>query len=228
MTYRRPLAETSLADVDQVGRKAAVLGELTSAGFPVPQGFSLTADALAAALAEVSEVDMAEIPLPAAVSAALSEIAGQLGDTAVAVRSSGVAEDLEGMSFAGQYDSILNVVGEKDLVAAVRACWASAFSARVASYQGGADPSRMSVLIQRMVPADAAGVAFSANPVTGDRNEVLVSAVRGLGDKLVSGSATPDEWSVRGGVAEHRSGVQNAITAEQAVAVAELAAKIQA
>jgi pyruvate,water dikinase len=228
MTYARPLADIGLADTDQVGRKAAVLGELTSAGFPVPQGFSLTADALAAALASSSTSDVGEIPLPAAVSATLSEIAGLLGDTPVAVRSSGVAEDLEGMSFAGQYESILNVVGEAALVAAVRECWASAFSARVASYQGENDTSRMSVLIQHMVPADAAGVAFSANPVTGDRSEVLVSAVRGLGDKLVSGNATPDEWSVRDGAAEHTSGVENAITAEQAVAVADLACKIQA
>ncbi|MFL6140718.1 MAG: PEP/pyruvate-binding domain-containing protein [Labedaea sp.] len=231
--YARPLDAISLADTDQVGRKAAVLGELSAAGFPVPQGFSLTADALAETLAGACGADVAEIPLPDKVSAGLSEIAGVLGDTPVAVRSSGVAEDLEGMSFAGQYESILNVVGAENLVAAVRACWASAFSARVSTYQGSgedepAGQGRMSVLIQRMVPADAAGVAFSANPVTGNRSEVLVSAVRGLGDRLVSGNATPDEWVVRDGGAERGSGAEDAITAGQAVAVAELAAKIEA
>jgi phosphoenolpyruvate synthase/pyruvate phosphate dikinase len=84
-------------------------------------------------------------------------------------------------SYAGQYETVLGVEGLEAVAAAVRRCWASASAARVAAYERGrsAGAPRMAVLIQRLVPADASGVAFSANPVTGARDETLVSAVRG-------------------------------------------------
>jgi len=112
---------------------------------------------------------------------------------------------------------VLDVRGTDAVVSAVRRCRASAFSQRVAAYQrarGLSGARRMAVLVQRMVPAQAAGVAFSANPVTGERAEAVVSAVRGLGDRLASGQATPDEWMVRGADPVHRSGSQDAITAD--------------
>ena len=109
--------------------------------------------------------------------------------------SSGVAEDLAGASFAGQYETVLDVRGSEALADAVRRCWASAFRERVAAYAGRAGASRprgvrsMAVLVQRLVPADAAGVAFTANPVTGDRSDTVVNAVRGLGERLASGQS---------------------------------------
>ncbi|MCS7484108.1 PEP/pyruvate-binding domain-containing protein [Umezawaea endophytica] len=226
-TLLRPLDTIGLADVGAVGRKSAVLGELRAAGLPVPEGYVLPAEVLDRLLAS-GRTDGLE--LPGDLIAELDALAHRLGGTAVAVRSSAVEEDLPGVSYAGQYETVLDVTGTGDLIAAVRTCWASAFSDRVATYQGtralGAG-RRIGVLIQHMVPAEAAGVAFSANPVTGDRNEVLVSAVRGLGDRLVSGLSTPDEWAVRDGVASLASGAERAITAEQAALVAELAKGIE-
>ncbi len=144
----------------------------------------------------------------------------------MAVRSSGVAEDLGGASYAGQYETVLGVDDGDALCAAVRTCLASAETERVRAY--GGDSAPMAVLVQRQVPADAAGVAFSANPVTGDRHETLVSAVRGLGDRLVSGAATPDEWVVRDGVAERQVTPEDAITPDQAREVAALAERLEA
>ncbi|MDQ7803490.1 PEP/pyruvate-binding domain-containing protein [Amycolatopsis sp. A133] len=215
------LDEVSRADAEAVGRKAGTLGELLSAGFPVPDGFVLTVDAFGKT---GGEEDLAQLREP--VRAALAELGA---DDAWAVRSSGVDEDLAGGSFAGQYESVLDVRGLDAVLDAVKVCWDSAGSDRVASYrQGrGIDGSgRMAVLVQRMVPAEAAGVAFSANPVSGDRAEAVVSAVRGLADRLVSGQATADEWVVRD-QAQHRSGTERAITPEQACGVAELARRVE-
>lgn len=218
----RPLRGVTLADTDRVGQKAAALGELLAAGFPVPDGFVLTSDTTAQVHTTALADDLAE---------ALAVITGAMGDTALAVRSSGVDEDLPGASYAGQYETVLDVHGTDRLVSAVRTCWTSAGSARVAAYQqarGLDGMRRMAVLVQRMVPAQAAGVAFSANPVTGERAEAVVSAVRGLGDQLAAGPATPDEWLVQGGDPVRRSGSQDAITADQARAIAELAGRVQA
>jgi phosphoenolpyruvate synthase/pyruvate phosphate dikinase len=117
--------------------------------------------------------------------AAVAEALARLGDGSVAVRSSGLAEDLPNASFAGQYNTLLDVRGLDAVLAAVDACVASARDGRVEAYGHATRP--MAVLVQRMVAADVAGVAFSANPVTGNRAEVRVSATRGLGDRLVSG-----------------------------------------
>jgi pyruvate,water dikinase len=124
------------------------------------------------------------------------------------VRSSGTAEDLADASFAGQYVTVLGVPGPDAVLDAVRQRWASAFGDRVRMYRtsrGEHGVPAMAVLVQRMVAADAAGVAFTANPVTGDRSETIVSAVRGLGERLVSGETSPDEWIVAGGRATQRS-----------------------
>ena len=182
------LDEVGLADAPRAGHKAATLGELKRAGFPVPDGVVLTTDALARTLAaaglDAADPDqVAAVPLPGEVAAAISSAAVRLGDGPLAVRSSGVDEDLPGASYAGQYESVLGVpAGE--LAAAVRRCWASAFTRHVAAYRrsrgAGRDPA-MAVLVQPMVAAEAAGVAFSADPVTGDRDTVVVNAVCGSG-----------------------------------------------
>jgi pyruvate,water dikinase len=180
------------------GRKAATLAALAARGFPVPPGFVVTTAACERILATVDDAaeDLARAEFPDDVWAGIVSGLRQLGGGAVAVRSSATAEDLPDASYAGQYETVLRVSGPDEVAQAVRRCLASAWSARVRAYSGAhRDP--MAVLVQRLVPADAAGVVFTANPVTGDR-EILVSAVRGLGDRLVSGEATPDEWVVRG------------------------------
>src|SRR4029077_6948945 len=108
-------------------------------------------------------------------------------------------EDLAEASFAGQYETLLNVPRER-VGEAVRACRDSASAQRVVAYREAKDiagsPSGVAVIVQEMVDAKAAGVAFSADPIRGVRDRVLVSAVKGLGERLVSGQAAADEWWV--------------------------------
>jgi len=121
----------------------------------------------------------------------------QLGaDTPVAVRSSATAEDLPDMSFAGQLETYLNVRGGDAVMDAVKRCWASLWTGRAIGYRErqGIRPEEvsMAVVVQQLIPADAAGVLFTANPVTGARDELMINAAWGLGETIVSGRVTPD------------------------------------
>lgn len=235
--YVLPLQGLTRADVDRVGAKAANLGELARAGFPVPDGFAVTTAAFDR-FVNLNGLDESHIPekvlaaeMPPDVELALRAVSRNLDATLLAVRSSGVAEDLEGASFAGQYETILGVHGHQALINAVRQCWASAFSARVTAYKHNkeqASQAGMAVLVQQLVDAEAAGVAFSANPVNGRRDETVVSAVRGLGERLVSGEASPDEWIVNGGKAVRTSAPEKAIDESQVQAVAAMARQAEA
>jgi rifampicin phosphotransferase len=200
---------------DRIGSKAANLAQLVAAGFPIPPGFVIPADAFA-------DWPQVQAVLPAAASA--------LGDGPLAVRSSAAAEDLAGASYAGLYESFLDV-GRDQLADAVRRCWASATSQRVTTYQHHhqqpQDRPAMAVLVQRMVHPDAAGVAFTANPVSGARDEVVVSAVRGLGERLVAGQASGDQWVIRHGQATCIRATERAVNADQALAVAALARRVE-
>jgi phosphohistidine swiveling domain-containing protein len=213
-----------------LGSKAANLARLLGAGFPVPAGVVVTP-------AAAGDWDQASAQLG---SAAAELASGR--DQQFAVRSSAAAEDLAGASYAGQYETVLDVPLD-ELPPAVQQVMDSAASARVAAYrrahpQAGAtaapagDPSGsgagMAVLVQVMVAAEAAGVAFTANPLTGDRDEVVISAVRGLGERLVAGQATGDQWIVRHGQASRTRATEQAITADQAGQVAILARRVQA
>lgn len=230
------LKDLSAGDIIQAGAKAANLGELARAGFPVPDGFVLSVEAFLR-FADVNHLTADSTPMqvsvgvmPQDVREALLRSAVCLGDVPLAVRSSGVAEDLAGASFAGQYETILDVRGRESLIAAVKRCWASAFDPRVTAYKGekGAQGIlRMALFIQRMVPASAAGIAFTADPVTGDRGEVMVSAVRGLGERLVSGQVSPDEWRIRDGNAVCLASPEDAIDAVQALSIAEMAKRAE-
>jgi pyruvate,water dikinase len=137
-------------------------------------------------------------PVPAATAAAIARAYAALGghDAPVAVRSSATAEDLPGLSAAGQHDTYLNVRGEADVVDAVRRCWASLWSARAIGYRArrGLDPGAVSiaVVVQRLVPAEAAGVMFTIDPVSGDHDQVVISANWGLGESVAAGDVTPD------------------------------------
>ncbi len=217
-------------DHREAGRKAATLARLHRDGFPVPDGIVLVVDAFDRALATAgSDTGGAGLDVPEETIAALREAVRRWGEVPLAVRSSGLDEDLDEASYAGLYTTVLNVRGG-DLLAAVRRCWASASGDPVRSYRVGprGGSPRLAVLVQPMVPATAAGVAFTADPVTGERDVVVVEAVPGLGDRLVSGAASPQTWVVRGGSATERAaGAEGAIDATTACAVATLARRLE-
>ncbi len=121
------------------------------------------------------------------------------GHLPVAVRSSGVAEDGTGASFAGLHDSFLGVIGPRAVIAAVVRCWASAFTARAIAYrrrEGLSDDVAMAVVVQRMVPAGTAGVLTTLDPANGDRSSIAVESIWGLGAPLMTGLVTPDFFLV--------------------------------
>jgi pyruvate,water dikinase len=148
-------------------------------------------------------------PLPSsladAVANAHARLAGRTGQGArlrVAVRSSAVSEDGHAASFAGQYETYLGVSGVDDVLLHIRRCWASGFSAHALAYRqrfGGASPVRthdLAVGVLELVDARSAGVAFTLDPVTGDRGVCVVEANWGFGESVVSGHVTPDHWTV--------------------------------
>ncbi len=171
-------------DVIRAGKKAGTLMLVAAAGFAVPPGF----------------VVLPEEDLGAIDDAALADHVARIGGFPVAVRSSGLLEDLADASFAGQYETFLEVAGLESLRDRIAACRASAASDRVRAYlaKQGLDPARakVSVLVQRMVDARAAGVGFSIHPITGREEHALVECVSGLGEKLVSGHAAPSRYVV--------------------------------
>jgi pyruvate,water dikinase len=190
-------------DCSLVGGKASSLCHL-AAEHPVPPGFSVTAAAYEQARGEAPDGDAA-VPawLRDEIAAAYRRLGEQSGvsQPAVAVRSSALDEDGAAASFAGQHETYLNIVGPDAVAEAVARCWASLRSARAAEYrrQQGlrhAD-ARIAVLVQQLVPADASAVVFSANPVSGRRDEVVINATWGLGESLVGGTVTPDTYVLR-------------------------------
>ncbi|HSG47645.1 MAG TPA: PEP/pyruvate-binding domain-containing protein [Longimicrobiales bacterium] len=186
------------------GGKAAQLASVERLGFAVPRWFCIPAGAMDLALECAPDAGAPDGPeLPPAVEDALRSALTERGmSTAwVAVRSSGLEEDGAERSFAGQFESVLNCRGEAEVARAVRRCWASAFSERIAVYRnvlGNPGPApRMGVVVQVMVDAESAGVAFSRNPLRAvDRDTVMVESVWGLGDALVSGDLAADRFAV--------------------------------
>lgn len=136
------------------------------------------------------------------ISDAYEQFSEKLGlqSPSVAVRSSGVAEDSASASFAGQYDSYLNVIGTEAVLDGVRRCWASAFTARCISYRlhKGFDllPGAISVAVQKMVKSRSAGVGFTANPNTGERNKIVIEGNWGTGESVVQGMSNVDIFSI--------------------------------
>src|SRR6266516_495301 len=144
------------------------------------------------------------IAIPGDLAAAITRALAQLGEhAAYAVRSSATAEDLPTASFAGQQDTYLNVVGPAAILQHVSRCWASLFTERAVTYRqrNGFDHRKvhMAVVVQQMVFPDAAGILFTADPVTGNRKVASVEASFGLGEALVSGLVNPDVFKVRDG-----------------------------
>ncbi len=172
--------------VDEVGGKATSLNALIQAGFRAPDFFVIRAEAIR----DGQPSSTLEDALPDALRA--------LGDGPFAVRSSGRAEDGAEHSHAGQFETLLNVATGEVLAAAVKV-WKSGFSETVATYRNvktGGTAEAPAIIVQRMIPADTAGIAFSADPVTGLRDRVVISAISGLGEQLVSGEADGEDWVV--------------------------------
>jgi pyruvate,water dikinase len=204
-------------DVAAAGGKGASLARMTSLGLPVPPGFVIPADALAAALpdggAELRELAMRRdaagaheliqtVELDPALRRAVLTAYAELGadDVPVAVRSSACAEDSQEASFAGQQETYLHVRGGDDVRARIRDCWASFFSERALFYReqkGSLEDLEMAVVVQRMVQADVAGVLFTCDPVRKRRDRMVVEAVLGLGEAVVSGQVTPDHYVLK-------------------------------
>ena len=201
------LADIRAVDTETVGGKGANLGELIAAGFAVPDGFVLTTAAYHAA-ARAAKVDPARpddaaerlrsTAVPRRIGEAALKAYDALGAGGVAVRSSATAEDLPGASFAGQQDTYLGVEGPDSLLDAIRRCWASLWNERAVAYRAanGVDDGSvaLAVVVQRMVDARAAGVLFTADPITGRRHTAIIDAIPGLGEALVSGAVVPDHF----------------------------------
>ena len=221
-----PLATQGLT-LSRVGGKGLNLTKLALAGFPVPAGFIVATDGyevfvgragltdlLAAEMSAIDTVDPAALAalsdgirrrfqaseMPSEISEQIVAAYGTLGRPPIAVRSSATAEDLPGMSFAGQQDTFLNVIGDEALLRAVVNCWSSLWTARAIAYRAryGIDQSNVSlaVVVQEMVQSDTSGVLFTANPLSGRRTETVIDATFGLGEALVSGHVEPDHFIV--------------------------------
>ncbi len=231
-----------------VGGKGAHLGELSRIeGIRVPAGFCVTTDAFQRVLAEAPSIEdrldrlsclkpddreairalsaeirrtLEAIAIPDDLAAAITR--PLVGQAAYAVRSSATAEDLPTASFAGQHDTYLNVVGPAAILRHVRRCWASLFTERAVAYRlrSGFDHRKvhMAVVVQPMVFPHAAGILFTADPVTGSRKVASVEATFGLGEALVSGMVNADVYKVRDGevVAKTIAAKQRAIHASPA------------
>ncbi|WP_297461504.1 phosphoenolpyruvate synthase [Thermococcus sp.] len=149
------------------------------------------------------------LPMPEEIASeiedAYKKLSQRFGKDAVyvAVRSSATAEDLPEASFAGQQETYLDVYGVEDVIDKVKKCWASLWTARATFYRAkqGFDHSKvyLSAVVQKMVNSEKSGVMFTANPVTNDRNEIMINASWGLGEAVVSGAVTPDEYIVEKG-----------------------------
>jgi len=220
MSMVRFLDELKESKVPELGGKGYSLAVLINNGFNVPKGFVIISDSFFKYLkrnnlmerieeltSEINENNSQEKSneirnlilngkMPDDIAQEIRNGLKRLNDRYISVRSSGVAEDSLKASFAGLFDTSLNVKTEPDLVLEnVKKCWASLFNERAVVYRIRKNMphlERMAVIIQEMIAADVAGTAFTAHPDTGDRNIIVVEATWGLGESLVSGSVTPD------------------------------------
>jgi phosphoenolpyruvate synthase/pyruvate phosphate dikinase len=188
------LGDPKSFDAGLVGGKAANLSRLARMYYRVPDGFSLP----------VTVMDETHpLELRNEITAAISDLMDchSLPDFIAAVRSSAVDEDGATASFAGQHETFLNIVGADAIIEAVTRCWESARSERALEYRRQQGLSmghpQIAVFIQQLVASDVSAVVFSANPITGNRDEVVINASWGLGESIVGGTVTPDTFIVR-------------------------------
>lgn len=166
---------------EKAGNKAKNLQILSNNNFNVPNGIVITNDIL-------KNIDNN-----------IEEISSKLeGNKAYAVRSSSLKEDMEDLSFAGLYNTYLNVVGKENIIASIKKCYNSRLNTNVIEYckKNNIDINNleMSVIVQEMVEADYSGIAFTINPITGNDKEFVIEVIKGLGEKNVSGKVKPEKY----------------------------------
>jgi pyruvate, water dikinase len=222
---------------DEAGGKGSGLAKMTRMGLPVPAGFVVRASVLSdlldasgtrarvlALLAGVEDdaataargvqpvIDSLQLP-PDFSDDVIKAYQALSSKSGVAVRSSACAEDSEAASFAGQQETYLNVRGEVDVLEKIKDCWTSFFSERALFYRrrkGSMADLAMAVVVQRQLSPDRSGVMFTVDPVRRRRDQMMIEAVWGLGEAVVSGNATPDHYVVSrdGAVKQARVSVQ--------------------
>ena len=200
MQWTYPLDRVDLSHIQQVGGKAARLGAMSQAGFVVPEGFVIPADAF---LAHFPDLNVTERPAPPRVDPELvAQVAAAVRDafpqgTMLAVRSSAIDEDSATASFAGQHETYY-FISEDNLVPAIVDCWLSAWSDAALTYraQWGDGVEPLAVIVQRLVKADRSGVSFSRDPVNSQDTRTVIESTWGLGAALVDGRVTPDRVHV--------------------------------
>jgi len=245
--YTIPLGDPQ-ATLEVAGGKGSSLARLIANGLPVPEGFHVTTAAYRQFVAQaglqariMEALKTANPAQPATLEAASQsirdlftqaemppEITGAVVQSyaslpgaapIVAVRSSATAEDLPGLSFAGQQETYLNVQGTAAVLEAVKRCWASLWTARAIGYRAqhkiDQETISLAVVVQLLVPAEAAGIMFTANPITGARHQATISAAWGLGEATVGGLVTPDTLTVdkaTGAVLSRRTATKEVMT----------------
>ncbi|MBE9916900.1 phosphotransferase [Paenibacillus donghaensis] len=253
-------------NMEILGAKGYHLVKMHHLKLPVPDGFVISTHAITDFLKE-NQIDingetntdvLSQAPFPKQLEEEILHSFRELLQVypSVAVRSSSTVEDLDQASFAGQYETFLHIHSETELLQKVKECWCSAFTDQVQNYQrkiGKNDgEGRMAVVVQGLIDADVSGVAFSENPVTFEKDKLVLSASYGLGESIVSGSVTPDTYIIdrenkiisrqlgtketmlrpdKEGVVEIYTTKEQqenyCLSGEQAIAVAQLARKVE-
>ena len=189
MKFVKKFEEVSKKDILLVGGKATSLGEMTNAGISIPSGLVITTRAY-------EEIRKS---IPTEVEKEILEAFDSLKTKRVAVRSSAIAEDSLTSSWAGQLESYLNVTREK-LIDNIRKCWNSIKSERALAYAADQNLPKnkllVAVVVQKMIDSKISGVIFTANPITNNLQEIMIESGLGLGESLVSGMITPDNFIV--------------------------------
>lgn len=220
MKYVRLLQEITREDLSLAGGKGANLGELVLAGMKVPQGFVLTVEGYRRCLSKIHvpginvrdfatleeitsriQREIEQVDLPDEVTMEILEAYRTMGSPYVAVRSSATAEDLPTASFAGQQETYLNIQGASAVLDAIKKCWTSLWAPRAVQYRSlqgfGESEVALAVIIQEMAPHEVSGVVFTVNPLSNDSSELIINAIRGVGEALVQGEIIPDQWLAR-------------------------------
>lgn len=224
-SYIKSLNTIRVRDFSEAGSKAVNLGELISAGISVPDGFVVLTtayeefmqsngilkmihntleeidteqyQALEAAEMKISAI-FEKASIPNEIVDEISYMYREFHNCPVVIRSSSTAEDLPSSSFAGQYESYLNITGIDDICAAIKQCWLSIWNARAITYRlkNGIlnDKISLGVMIQKLIKGEKAGICFTANPLNGRRDQTLINASWGLGEAVVNSLVTPDQW----------------------------------
>lgn len=207
MKFIKDLKDLGRKDYQLAGGKGANLGELIQMGCAVPNGFVFLTTAFEYFL-KANQIPLKQNPkkiqsliqkavVPPAIVNAINKAFNSLKINKVAVRSSSTIEDSKSSTWAGQFETILNS-NRKNLIENIKKCWSSIYSAQAISYRkkmNGSEGS-MAVVIQEMIKSNCAGVVFSVHPVSQNRNEILIEAIRGCGEYLVSGKKTPDAYVI--------------------------------